>query len=166
MQLLPYNEFLLFTRLSRNEIRQKLESQIDETPGQTQSYWGTPLKPYRGKVTANGFIATRIIGYRNSFNPVVEGEFFDAGEDEQEVHMRVELPKGSLVMVPVIAIALGALPLLGGIDYFLSDVLLPGAGLLIIPLLFYALILVLFRMELKRSKKFFADLLNADIVII
>lgn len=78
MRLVPSNTFTLHTAEPLPIVRQKLAAQV-EPPKLFR--WGVSRNsaPYEGEVWETGFRISRIIDYRNSFLPVVLGEFQDDG---------------------------------------------------------------------------------------
>lgn len=73
MPILPFESFTITTYLSFDEVIEKLADAIE--PPRRGINWtrNLPSKPYRGILSANSFKMSRVISYRNSFLPVIEG---------------------------------------------------------------------------------------------
>jgi hypothetical protein len=75
MKFLPYKTCTIKTTLLPEEVRKKLEDNIEPSKLLRFNFWGDKkFKPYEGKVYGNIFKVSRIIGGRNSFLPVIEGK--------------------------------------------------------------------------------------------
>lgn len=72
MWLLPYQNFKVKTYLTPDQIQRKLEDTVRPSPPFFS--FGSSDKPFYGKITENHFKIYRIISYRNSFLPSVEGK--------------------------------------------------------------------------------------------
>lgn len=81
---LPFESYRLESRFSVEEVKQRLSDHI-----QPSSRGG---KPYRGYMNGDTFAISRVIEYRNSFVPVVTGEFYEAdGVTMLKVNMRLDM---------------------------------------------------------------------------
>jgi len=72
--LLPYQKLLFNSPLSREELTRRLAREV------SKSRWGFALferrtELFEGTITSEGFKVSRIIRYRNSFLPVISGNF-------------------------------------------------------------------------------------------
>lgn len=78
MWLLPYQKLRIRTYLTPNQVYQKLKKVVRPNPP-ILSFFGSSAQPYYGKIGENYFKIYRIISYRNSFLPSVEGEIQATG---------------------------------------------------------------------------------------
>ncbi|MCA8885446.1 MAG: hypothetical protein KDA35_02415 [Hyphomonadaceae bacterium] len=80
MNLIPYHRFEITSRLSRAAALTAITSRIEKRQLFT---WRWPSSSnderFSGDVAGDGFSITRIMGYRNSFAPVIRGEVHAAG---------------------------------------------------------------------------------------
>src|SRR5919109_98213 len=72
MKFLPYERLQIHTALSSEEVLKRLENAIE--PKRYFRLFGASTKPYQGKVEGSHFEMSRIIGYRNSFLPMIKGD--------------------------------------------------------------------------------------------
>lgn len=74
LKYLPFEKFTLQTSLTVEEVRVRITQNID-LYGRLAKNFSTVTneKPYRGSINKDHFTMQRIIGYRNSFLPVVKG---------------------------------------------------------------------------------------------
>lgn len=75
MLFLPFDNFTITTNLNAEQSIQKLLDVV-ELPKNLRSYeiWEkSPSKPYEGKMYGYNFKINKIIKYRNSFLPIIEG---------------------------------------------------------------------------------------------
>lgn len=71
---LPFEDYVLTTKLSVEEIKKRLADNIE--PKKAFRYAGfnnKVSKPFEGQLVGDTFTISRIINYRNSFLPVVNG---------------------------------------------------------------------------------------------
>ncbi|MGD9982463.1 MAG: hypothetical protein AB7H66_03585 [Hyphomonadaceae bacterium] len=80
MNLLPYHRFEITSPMKRAEALAAIASRIEE---RKWLRWRWPSvendERFDGAVTETSFSVTRIMGYRNSFAPVIEGEVHESG---------------------------------------------------------------------------------------
>lgn len=80
MKLIPYHQFEIMAALSRTDALAAIASRLEERKWFRVTAMGAANdERFDGSVTGNRFEFTRIMGYRNSFAPVVEGEVHDGG---------------------------------------------------------------------------------------
>jgi hypothetical protein len=80
VKLVPYHRFEITSPLKRDEVLAAVSSRIEERKWFRMRWPSSENdEKFDGSVTPNGFSVTRIMGYRNSFAPVIEGEVHDAG---------------------------------------------------------------------------------------
>ncbi|BAZ39832.1 hypothetical protein NIES4101_57890 [Calothrix sp. NIES-4101] len=72
MKFLPYEGLIIYSQLSQESAIQKLIDVVDSSSN--QNFRSSAIKPYRGEIIGYKFKIRRIINYRNSFLPVIQGE--------------------------------------------------------------------------------------------
>lgn len=87
---LPFEEYVLTTRLSVNEVLRRLDDNIQEKQGfSISSFNRNYSKPYTGQITGTTFKMSRNINYRNSFLPVITGQITTyVGQTQVNIKMR------------------------------------------------------------------------------
>ena len=87
--LLPYKRVVFETQFSKDEIVRRL--MIEVAPRRPPlDLFEKRAEKFEGEVSETGFKISRIIHYRNSFRPVVEGQFFPLVKGVRiEVRMRL-----------------------------------------------------------------------------
>ena len=166
MKLLPYEKYTLSTPLTIPEARQRLAGQLEfKWSGFYNSKKET--KPYWGKLSDDRFFISRIIRYRNSFLPIITGHFSDTdGKTTIAIGMRLEIPV--LVFMTLLLGVAGVLCIT--VAYSAIDNTLhhpkqhsPAIwGPLMMFALGYGIMIVPFKYETAKSKKFLADLFKAE----
>ena len=165
MKFLPYERLKISTTLSREEVLKRLENAIE--PKQFFRYFGSGTKPYQGHVEGSQFEISRIIGYRNSFLPMIKGN----------VQREISGCSIYITMHPHIFIMVFMVLWLGGVGgffvVFLSSIislLSSGQGITDLSVLSapaamfilgYALFWGGFKFESIKSKNFFQELFEA-----
>ncbi len=86
---LPYEHFVLITHLKGDEIVQKLQQHV-EPKKWLRLPFKKPGKPYEGSVHFGYFNITRIINYRNSFLPEIDGKIIEQFT-VTEVHIKMQM---------------------------------------------------------------------------
>ena len=88
---LPYEKFTLITSLTEDIVKARVQQNIGTSsvfnkymPGSSEG------KPYYGHIKGNNFTMQRVIGYRNSFLPVVKGHIYTGhdGKTRIDISMR------------------------------------------------------------------------------
>ena len=88
MLLLPYDRFILKSRLTEDEIMSRLTDSME--PWQTLRWGSSNSKEYEGEIDGLEFKLKRIIGYRNSFLPRIFGEIIRSKDSMRiEIKMRM-----------------------------------------------------------------------------
>lgn len=108
MKLLPYENYIINTVLSRIEVINRLKLKID--PPTRFILWFSDKKSekdYQGRFSANGFEIVRIIKYRNSFLPIITGTFMN-GSPGTQIHVKMQL---ALFVKVFLCFCLGAISL-------------------------------------------------------
>ncbi|MDI9634270.1 hypothetical protein QM565_00440 [Geitlerinema splendidum] len=74
VKILPYDRFTIQTQDSLVDVIEKLEAHV-EAPKAFRSSFSRNHAPYQGRINISGFEIYRIIHYRNSFLPIIQGRF-------------------------------------------------------------------------------------------
>ncbi len=164
LRFLPFENMLIRTDLSVEELRRRLSEQVGEPRG-LKILAGRP-QPYLGRFEKDRFCVWRDFSYRNSFKPIIRGKLMDVGSGSY-VH---------LVIRPRIAVLIFMLVWFGGVAWaevsIMVEAVSHGTGLveliansgpfLLIPLAFalfgYLLMMGGFKWEARKTVKFFSDL--------
>jgi hypothetical protein len=86
--LIPFDRFVIHSPMSPTDALQALRSVVE--PGKFLRFSTAGAKAFQGTVDVSGFRITRIIGYRNSFLPVIVGTVTPApGGSLVRIHMRM-----------------------------------------------------------------------------
>ncbi len=86
--LIPFDRFTIHSRMSPVEAVQALQAVVE--PQKFLRFSTAGAQPFEGRVKGYGFRITRIIGYRNSWLPVVVGSVTPApGGSLVRIHMRL-----------------------------------------------------------------------------
>ena len=79
MKYLPFEKYTYATSLNEEEVLRRISKNIEQE--QTFRFsWGNREKLYEGGIKGNVFRMKRIIGYRNSFLPVLIATIESKGE--------------------------------------------------------------------------------------
>jgi hypothetical protein len=165
MKYLPFENITYHTKLDTEEILNKINEIIEpkKTFRMTGIFGSSDHKPYEGNINENSFDITRIIGYRNSFLPRIKGNIIkDFGRTKVNVKMRVHTFVIVFMFIWFGGVGIGCLAVLAsmfGNQNFEPMTLIPF-GMLIFG---YALITGGFKYESIKSKKYLAELLEAEI---
>lgn len=110
VKLLPYHAFEIRTMMRPEAARETLAAHTEEKR-LFRLRWPSEHNDARfeGEVSAGGFNITRVIGYRNSFVPVVEGEIASDGAGSRII---VRMRPMTFVIVFLFAFAIFPLSLL------------------------------------------------------
>jgi hypothetical protein len=74
MKFLPYERMKIHTALSSEEVLKRLDKVIEPERASYSRLFEANTKPYQGSIVGSHFEISRIIGYKNSFLPVIEGD--------------------------------------------------------------------------------------------
>jgi hypothetical protein len=164
MKFLPYERLKIMTALSSTEVLKRLDNAIE--PKRSFRFLGSSAKPYQGRVEASHFEVSRIIGYRNSFLPMIKGD----------VQSEISGCSIHITMHPHIFVTAFMIFWLGGVGFFflsflysfvssLTELQTTDLSLILIPggmfLLGYTMFLGGFKYESTKSKRFFRELFEA-----
>ena len=166
--LFPYHQSLLKTRLSPQEITERLE----EVTGQPKSFrqrlkprekeYGTSV--FSGEVHPKHFKLRRIIDYRNSFLPVISGEIV---KDFNHTHVYLTFRLSTFVYI-FDALWLGSVLLVNIIIIYMYFTLdkpsftLPALIPVFMLLFGYLLSVIPFTYEVNKAKKILMKLWEAE----
>lgn len=166
MNFLPYENITYLSKLNIDQISERLNNVVEPV---SSNFYSKTFKrisnfEYTGTVQFDSFKIVRIIQYRNSFLPLIKGVI---ESDFQGSIVKVKMRMHPFVLVFCI-IWFGLLSI--GI-FFMTLVLLTSAKFepaTLIPygmfLFGYILVTAGFKYESKKSKFFFAELFEAEII--
>jgi hypothetical protein len=173
MKFLPFEKLTYTTALKEDEIMWRLESILEEEKIIRLRIPFVKRKdgqPYEGSTNGNTFEMQRIINYRNSFLPVIEGRVED-NFTQRHVHVKMRLNRVVMIFMMfwcgILLFGIGAMTFVSNADSNPKGEVEPVLKLIpIFMLLFgYGLTTFFFKLESKKSKKFIKDLLDAEEVM-
>jgi len=91
-KFLPVENYTLTTKLSVEEVRIRIDNNT-EAKKNFRFFSGdsNSAKAYEGHITGNRFTISRVIGYRNSFLPIITGDISSfAGQSQIKIKMRLQ----------------------------------------------------------------------------
>ena len=157
--LLPYKQLVFESSLSKEEVVRRLSLEV------ASRRWGwfeRRTEKFEGAVTEGGFQISRIIRYRNSFLPVIQGRFYPLAKGVRiEVTMRLHMAVLIFSIVWLSIVGVGALA-------FGSQIIATGkieAGMLIpfgMLLFFYLMVTIGFGVEASKARKQLSGILEAE----
>jgi hypothetical protein len=153
------------------EVMRRIDANVE--PERHFRGWEQPEKPYQGEVIESCFRITHIIRYGNSFLPVIEGAVKpDTGGSM--IHITMHPRTFTSVFLGIWMGLVGLFTLCAFAGFILTTFqVIPGKfdappAVLLIPLgmLAYGYLLshIAFGVEVDKSKDFFSELLQADLV--
>jgi hypothetical protein len=90
MILLPWETFVIETPLNKDKVIAELKNNIE--PEKVFRRWNQPgAKKFEGFLAEDGFEITKLINYKNSFNPVIRGRVESSG-DVTRLTVKLRLP--------------------------------------------------------------------------
>ncbi len=167
-QFLPFENYVITTNLSVEEVVERLSFNVEPEKMFTLTFLRSSSMPYEGNFDGNSFKISRIISYKNSFLPVILGEFksFD-GKTEIKIKMRMVifvmifmsfwLGMVSLFCVGITIVGISQLKSIfqnGFSPFFLIPYVMFTFG--------YLMTYLAFKYESKKSKQFLAELFEAE----
>lgn len=167
---LPFEKYVLKTTLSEEEVRRRLVANVEIRSALLNSLrWSSShSKPYEGKFDGNTFKVSRIINYKNSFIPVIEGRI-STFLNTTEIHIKMRLHTFVKVftIIWLSGVSVGCIAAASATVEELNKNKRPESlPFMFIPFLMLAfggvLFTVPFKIESKRSRKFFKDLLEGE----
>lgn len=166
MDLLPFEDYSLYTKLSNEEVMERIAAYVEpKQPFSLQYFLTVNTKPYEGGISSNGFRIKRIIPYTNTFLPVINGTVTTYFE-ETEIKIKMRMMIGVLVVISIwciVAVLFAALIILSMIQSrsFHLSILTP-IFMILVP---YYISTSSFKRESDISKEFFERVFDAEIVL-
>lgn len=87
MKILPYDTFTILTCDPLHIVLQRLNAKVE---AKKIFRFSTEHAPYEGKISEEGFQISRIIHYRNSFLPVIQGRF-EIQNKQTLIHIQMKI---------------------------------------------------------------------------
>jgi hypothetical protein len=165
-KILPFEDYIITSNLSVEQVKSRLSEKImPKTRSIFTVFAGDTDKPYQGVIYGNSFEVSRIIAYKNSFLPIINGDIFPY---KDQTNIKIKMAPNRTVLVlwyGLTFIASLSMTVLSGIFGPMQSkgTALPfaGAELLIFVPVFLIVPLVAFKTESKKSKKFLSALFEA-----
>ena len=150
MSFWPSDTFDIVTPLSHEDVLTVLQSKV----GPRKLFISkTRQIPFQGEFTPNGFLISRVLHYRNSFQPIIAGRFIpDASGVRIAVRMHLHSLVSSVMTLWMVIAGLGNLAVVAGIasgQSGASPAMLIPVALLVFG---YALPHLAYRFEAKKQK--------------
>ena len=166
---LPYENFIISSRLPLAEVRKRLADNVQ--PKRTfrlTAFGNSHGKPYEGQIFADSFSISRIINYKNSFLPVVNGQI-STFLGKTEIHVKMRVPTSVLIFT-LLWLGIVGLVCLGiiimGIIQFNTIAQNGFSPMILIPFVMFLFGCILtsaaFKAESKRSRQFLERLWEAQ----
>jgi hypothetical protein len=171
-QFLPVENFTLTTKLSAEEVCNRIANKIEPKKSFRMLLFSTSSsKPYEGYVNTGAFKINRIIRYKNSFLPLIEGQIYSKAS---KTFIKIEM--NVLKWVVAIVIGIVGVFVIGGMAFntifsanskgsFPENFIFHPLFIFVLPLFFYVVVYFSFKFESKKSKYFLATLLEGEEVI-
>ncbi|MBZ0245079.1 MAG: hypothetical protein K8H85_03945 [Cyclobacteriaceae bacterium] len=160
MKLIPFDKIELRTKFTSDEIESILKSNTNVGHLGSFTISSRTNKLLEGEVGPGSFTLKRRISYRNSFQPIMIGDY-SSGSDGTIVSIKFRLYTVALVFA-ILFLSFGLLMITIGIvlslNNFDSISFLPNS--LIITLCFYVILVGGFNFELMKSKQLIRELLE------
>lgn len=164
MKFLPYERFKIRTLLGDQEVLKRLDNIIEP---RRYRFFGSREKPYQGEFAGSHFEISRIIGYRNSFLPMITG---DVKSEFIGCSVSISMyPHISVIIFILCGLAAVGSFFMTNLGSFISSLiqtstanfsfLLPAGAMFGFG---YVLTLAGFKFESGQSKKFFQELCEAE----
>ena len=159
--LLPYQRLVFESKFSKEEILRRL---IPEVASRQISFglFENRREKFEGEVSENGFKISRIIRYRNSFRPIIEGEFFPLVRGVRiEMRLRLQMLVMIFSIVWVSFVAAGAGTVIFQIisrGEFAVGMFIPFGMLLF----YFLLMTIAFGVEANKASKLLSEIFDAD----
>ena len=150
--LIPHQKFEIKTRLSAVAARQKLMEIVE--PRKMRWGWSRNHLPFEGEVEVSTFRFSRVINYRNSFLPILEGEIqndLDATKLVITAHMHLLV----MILWPMMGLAMIAAMFVTG-EWVGFWMIIPLA------VAFLGAPTIVFHWELSKAKKILNEQLEVD----
>jgi len=159
--LLPYQKLVIEVPYSREELTRRLGREVTDR----KRGWGWSEKRaelFEGVVSDEGFQIKRIIDYRNSFLPVIQGRFYPHVKGVRvEITMRLHV---AVLVFSVVWLNMVGIGVVGVATHILTTrsvdaVTLIPFGML---LFFYLMVTIGFGVEAKKASKLLNSLFEAE----
>lgn len=163
MKFLPTENLRYWTELKEDEVKKRLADLIEpEKIFRFNLLSSSSKKPYEGQINGNTFTMKRIINYRNSFLPRIDGTV-RKDEEGTTINVSMQLPVMVIVFLCIwcggVSFACLAFLLQAFSDSAFSPAPLIPFGMLIFC---YALTMGGFKYESSKSKKHLQKILEAE----
>lgn len=163
MKFFPYEKYKLISPLNPEEALKKIAAAV--TTGPTSLLASSRQdKYYQGKISGYGFEITRVIGYRNSFRPLIKGEISSYLGSEIKIVMRMNKAVIIFCCVWMGSVLIAAIATLAA-QVHTRKLLLPGVIPFVMLLFGYVLFTGGFKYESIKAKKFLEELFEAEEVV-
>jgi len=160
MKYLPFENINYRTKLSEDEILKRVQQLVATHKQQVGS---RNSQQYKGSLSGNTFKIKRIIHYKNSFLPRINGRI---GTDDKDTIIQVKMRVQNFVMVfmsiwmALVGIAcIISFAFICGSEHFELATVIP----FVMFIFGYALLIGAFKNESNPSKKYLAQLFEAEI---
>lgn len=166
-KLLPYENFNFTTKLSTTEVMDRLSKNVSPKSTNVFSFNRDMSKPYTGKIYTNTFEISRVINYKNSFLPNINGTLTSfLGKTEVEIKMK---PFTAVIVFMAIWLGFVGIACIGILIYIFMNLSNFSFSFgIIIPFIMFIfgclLCTIPFKMEAKKSKEFLFKLFEAQII--
>ena len=166
--LLPFENYVLTTRLSLEDVRHRIAENIQPKQRFKFSlFYPDYTKPYTGSAIGSIFTMRRNITYRNSFLPIITGKITTSG-GQTKVNIKMQPDTVDLVFISLWLGIVGFFCLAGflsGLMDFRQTTKTGFSPPTLIPFGMFAFACLLtilgFKLKSRRSKKFLARLLES-----
>lgn len=158
-KVLPAEDYILSTHFSTDEVCRRISDNTDPYRTSASFFERNPgySKSYEGYIVNNTFEIQRIIGYRNSFLPLVSGYVYSL---QGKTHVKIKMRLNEIMLVFFIV---GTVVLVTGLHFmgkFFAN--MDFTFIYCIPFLVVLTIFVLFKIEAGITRKYLAKLLEAE----
>ena len=159
--LLPYKQLVFESPLSQEEVIRRLTLEVAK-PRSGLQWLERRTEKFEGTVSEEGFQIKRIIRYRNSFLPIIQGRFSSLGKGVRiEVTLKLHIVAliFSLIWVGFVGrMAVAVIP-----QILTTGRVEGGGGILCAMLIFfYLLVTIGFGIEANKASKLLSSLFDAD----
>lgn len=165
--ILPYENFTFTSKLPLNVVMDRLTKNVSPKSTNLFSFNRDLSKPYTGIILANSFEISRVINYKNSFLPNINGTISTfLGKTEIAIKMK---PFTMVIVFMAIWLGIVGFACFGVIGYYLLNInsILSFNFFTIVPFVMFIfgclLVSIPFRLEANKSKAFLLQLLEGEI---
>ena len=155
MLLIPYDQAILKTSLTVEEVYQKLAEVIEP---RKYFHFTRDHAYFEGSLDKTQFKISRIIHYRNSFLPVIMGELRDE-LDKTAVILRMRLNWFVIVFLLIFTFMFGGMTIFIMIGQFPNDEI-PWIQPVFLLLFFHTLAILFFHWEARKAKTYLQEVLQ------